>query len=65
MPFRSEAQRRYLWARQPKVARKWAKEYPGQKDLPEKVNASGRAGAKKASRKTARHSGTRRRRLIT
>lgn len=44
MPFRSEAQRRYLWARQPKVARKWAKEYPGQKDLPVKVNAGGRTG---------------------
>jgi hypothetical protein len=26
MPFRSEAQRRFLWARHPEIARKWADE---------------------------------------
>ena len=27
MPFVSEEQRRYLWANEPEVARKWTKEY--------------------------------------
>lgn len=34
MPFKSESQRRYLWAKHPKIAKKWAKEYPNQKKLP-------------------------------
>ena len=37
MPFKSEAQRRYLWAKEPQVAEKWAHEYPDQKGLPEHV----------------------------
>lgn len=31
MPFKSEKQRRYLWANEPKVARKWADEAKKQK----------------------------------
>ena len=27
MPFRSEAQRRFLWAKHPSLARKWTDEY--------------------------------------
>ena len=27
MPFRSEKQRRYLWAKEPKIARKWADKF--------------------------------------
>ena len=27
MPFRSEKQRRYLWARHPDVARRWTEKY--------------------------------------
>jgi hypothetical protein len=27
MPFKSEAQRRYLWAKHPEIARKWADKY--------------------------------------
>lgn len=27
MPFRSEAQRGYLWANEPKVAKKWTAKY--------------------------------------
>ena len=34
MPFKSEAQRRFLWAKHPEIARRWAKEHPGQKHLP-------------------------------
>lgn len=35
MPFQSEAQRRFLWAKHPDVAKKWSDEYPGQKNLPQ------------------------------
>ena len=27
MPFRSEAQRRYLWQHHPKLAREWSEKY--------------------------------------
>lgn len=27
MPFKSEAQRRFLWAKKPDLARKWTKKY--------------------------------------
>ncbi len=34
MPFQSEAQRRYLWKFHPDIAKRWAEEYPNQKNLP-------------------------------
>ena len=34
MPFQSEAQRRYLWAKEPEIAERWAHEYPKKKHLP-------------------------------
>lgn len=37
MPFKSKAQMRLLYAKHPKVAKKWAKETENEKDLPEKV----------------------------
>lgn len=33
-PFESESQRRFLWAKHPEIAKRWAHEYPGQKNLP-------------------------------
>lgn len=27
MPFRSEKQRRFMWAKHPKIAKRWTKEY--------------------------------------
>lgn len=33
-PFQSEAQRRYLWLKNPKVARDWAAKYGTPKNLP-------------------------------
>ena len=27
MPFRSEAQRKYLWAKQPEIAKEWTEKY--------------------------------------
>lgn len=35
MPFKSEAQRRYLFSVHPEIAKRWAREYPNQKNLPE------------------------------
>jgi len=29
MPFKSESQRRYLWANHPEIAKRWTKEYGG------------------------------------
>lgn len=37
MPFKSEAQRRYMYAQEPKIARRWEKETPKNAKLPEKV----------------------------
>lgn len=34
MPFQSETQRRYLFAKHPSVAKRWAREYGTPKDLP-------------------------------
>jgi len=36
MPFKSKAQARYLFAREPEMAKRWAKETPSMKKLPEK-----------------------------
>ena len=33
MPFRSEAQRRFMWAKHPDIARRWTNEY-GSKIVP-------------------------------
>jgi len=37
MPIKSKAQRRFLWATNPEMAKKWEKETPKGKKLPNKV----------------------------
>jgi hypothetical protein len=37
MPFKSKAQQREMFANQPKIAKRWAKETPNIKALPEHV----------------------------
>lgn len=37
MPFKSEAQRRFMWAKHPEIAKRWADENPGQHNLPKHV----------------------------
>ena len=37
MPFRSEAQRRFLYARHPAIAKRWQREYGTPKSLPERL----------------------------
>lgn len=39
MPFRSQAQRRFMYAKHPNIAKRWTKEYPDQGRLPQKVKA--------------------------
>ena len=34
MPFKSEAQRRLLWAKHPEIAKKWVDKYSTPKKLP-------------------------------
>lgn len=36
MPFKSKAQQGYMFAKHPKIAKKWAKETPNMKSLPQK-----------------------------
>ena len=41
MPFRSEKQRRYMWAKHPDIADRWAREYgskPKRKKLRKRKN---------------------------
>jgi len=50
-PFVSEAQRRYMWAKHPKVAREWADKYGTPRNLPERLNESKRKAYKNAGKK--------------
>ena len=38
MPFKSEQQRKFLWAAHPDIAKRWAHEYPTPKNLPKRVS---------------------------
>jgi hypothetical protein len=37
MPFRSQAQRKFMFARHPKIAKRWAKHTPKNAKLPARV----------------------------
>ena len=37
MPFKSKAQQREMFSNQPEIAKRWAKETPNIKGLPEKL----------------------------
>lgn len=39
MPFKSQAQRKFMFARHPTIAKRWAKKYGVPKDLPQKIGA--------------------------
>lgn len=41
MPFKSERQRRYMWVKHPKIAKKWTKKY-GSKVVKGKSSRRGR-----------------------
>ncbi len=38
MPFKSESQRRFMFAKKPKLAKKWSSKYGTPKNLPYKVS---------------------------
>jgi len=52
MPFRSEKQRRFLWAEHPDIAKRWAREYPNQKNLPEYAHKTKEPSETKDSEKS-------------
>jgi len=37
MPFKSKAQQRFMFAKDPEMAKRWAKETPNMKKLPERL----------------------------
>jgi hypothetical protein len=39
MPFASQAQRRFMYARHPEIAARWRKESGPQRDLPQRTGA--------------------------
>ena len=41
-PFKSKAQQRYLYSKHPDIAKRWEKETPNIKNLPNKVKKSGK-----------------------
>ena len=51
MPFQSKAQQGFMFAKHPKIAKRWAKETPDMKDLPEKKGEHAIRGLKRAAGK--------------
>ena len=48
MPYRSDAQRRFMHARHPEIAKRWDAEYGGGGNLPEHVPGAAHAAKRKA-----------------
>ncbi len=51
MPFQSEAQRRYLWAKEPKIAEAWSH---GRSSVTGKRESSKQRGKRKTKRSSSR-----------
>ena len=51
MPFRSEKQRRFMWAEHPSIAKRWAHEYPKQRNLPTYAHDKKKTSEKQESSK--------------
>lgn len=51
MPFKSDAQRRWMYAKHPAMAKRWSAETPKGINLPDKVKARQEALRKRASNK--------------
>lgn len=52
MPYRSEAQRRFLHARHPEIAARWDREHPNQGKLPKHVHKAMKRRLHKRKKKT-------------
>lgn len=48
MPFKSEAQRRFMYAKHPVIAKRWSREHPNQKSLPKRKDSVSMQGLKAA-----------------
>ena len=46
MPFKSEAQRKWMYATNPKMAKEWEEHTPEGKELPKKVKKNGTTKSK-------------------
>jgi hypothetical protein len=44
MPFKSKAQQKFMFAKHPKIAKRWAKETKNMKSLPKRVKKSKKKG---------------------
>lgn len=51
MPFKSDAQRRFMYSQHPGIAKRWRKESGPQKNLPERVGNQAVEGLKRAKPK--------------
>ena len=60
MPFKSDAQRRFMYAKHPEIAKRWSKEYPNQGKLPEHAGGADalRGEAAMAKKKKAKNKKT-------
>ena len=56
MPFKSEKQRRYLWANEPKIAHAWAHGKSSVTGKRESASQQGKRKKRRSSRKSARGS---------
>ena len=57
MPFKSEAQRRYLWANEPKIAHAWAHGKSSVTGRKESASQQGKRKGKRSTKRSARRSG--------
>lgn len=51
MPYKSDAQRKFMHLKHPGIAKRWDKEYPNQKGLPEHIANGFKKKAKKKEKK--------------
>ena len=46
-PFKSKSQQRYMFAKHPKIAKRWANKYGISKNMPEKMSKAGMSRKRK------------------
>lgn len=51
MPFKSSAQRAYMFLHHPEIAKRWAKEFPNQKKLPKHVKKKSKLAKRRKTTK--------------
>ena len=51
MPFKSQAQRKWMYANKPEIAKQWESETPSSKKLPKRVSKKPKSRPKKLDKK--------------